>query len=130
MVSFDSTHLRIANGGILAFASPLAFPKLKYFRLGFVVLPVYYSTMKTRHVYLPICTCFASLFEVFCEPLVYDLTVYAPEQLPVESSLCTGHYKIHIGAVQCPEVIQYHLAGLVYLSAVHFCRYVEKLLKI
>lgn len=86
--------------------------------------------MKTRHAYLPICTCFASLFEVFCEPLVYDLTVYAPEQLPVESSLCTGHYKIHIGAVQCPEVIQYHLAGLVYLSAVHFCRYVEKLLKI
>lgn len=130
MVSFDSTRLRIANRGIFAFVSPLAFPKLKYFCLSFVAEPVYYRTMKTRHVYLPICTCFASLFEVFCEPLVYDLTVYAPEQLPVESSLCTGHYKIHIGAVQCPEVIQYHLAGLVYLSAVHFCRYVEKLLKI
>lgn len=116
MVSFDSTQLRIASRGILAFVSPLAFPKIKYFCLGSVVEPVYYSIMKASHVHLPICTCFASFFEVFCEPLVYYLTVYAPEQLPVESSLCTGHYEIHIGAVQCPEVIQYHSGRFVYLS--------------
>lgn len=116
MVSFDSTHLRIANRGIFAFVSPLAFPKLKYFCLSFVAEPVYYRTMKTRHVYLPICTCLASLVEILREPLVDDLPVDTPEQLPVESSFCTGHYKIHISAVQCPEVIQYHSGRFVYLS--------------
>ena len=72
--------------------------------------------MDLRLVNLPAGACLASLVEVLSEPLVYDLTVYAPEQLPVESSLCTGHYEIHIGAVQCPEVIQYHSGRFVYLS--------------
>ncbi len=116
MVSFDSTQLRIANRGILSTWLMLSLPALQYLRFRFGVYPAYFRFMDLRLVNLPAGACLASLVEILREPLVDDLPVDTPEQLPVESSFCTGHYKIHISAVQCPEVIQYHSGRFVYLS--------------
>lgn len=120
MVSFDSTQLRIANRGILSTWLMLSLPALQYLRFRFGVYPAYFRFMDLRLVNLPAGACLASLFEVLSEPLVDDLPVDTSEQLSEESLFCTQHHKVHIGAVQCPEVVEYHPASLVHLRGVHF----------
>lgn len=120
MVSFDSTRLRIANRGILDLLLLSPLPHFKNLCLRFIVDAIDYGIMQTGYVNLSAGTCLASLVEVLSEPLVDDLPVDTSEQLSEESLFCTQHHKVHIGAVQCPEVVEYHPASLVHLRGVHF----------